>query len=207
MHRLKTLRIKKGLNMKQVAAALNIPYTTYVNYEKGEREPSKEILIRLADFYGTTVDYILGRPYSSESAEFFLSEGAVSLPVTKAVPLLGTIACGMPLFAEENVEAMISIPENIHADFALRCKGNSMTGARIFDSDIVYIRKQDTVENGEIAAVLIDNEATLKRFYHYGDTVVLRAENPDFKEIQLSSKDIDEIRILGKAVYFSSRIY
>lgn len=203
MNNLKMLRLEAGLNMKQVAAALNLPYTTYVSYEKGDRETPNEILIRLAIFYNTTVDYIL----TSRNPDSYFANGIIPLPKTKSVPLVGTIACGTPLFAEENIESMVCIPEHIHADFALRCKGDSMTGARIFDNDIVYIRKQDSVENGEIAAVLIDNETTLKRFFRYGDTVVLRAENPAFKEIEYKNEELNSIKILGKAVCFFSTLH
>lgn len=192
--------------MKQVAVALNLPYTTYVSYEKGDREPNSEILIKMADFYQTTIDYILNKPNSTKNPEIILPDNIIPLPKTKMVPLVGTIACGTPILAEENIESMVSMPEHIHADFALRCKGNSMVGARILDNDIVYIRKQETVENGEIAAVLIDNEATLKRFYRYGDTVVLRAENPSFKEIEYRNEELNDLKILGKAVYFLSKV-
>lgn len=87
------------------------------------------------------------------------------MPKTKKVPLIGTIACGTPILAVENIECDVDMPENIRADFALRCKGDSMIDAHIYDGDIVYIRKQPIVDNGEIAAVIIDDEATLKRFY------------------------------------------
>lgn len=207
MKRLRMLRIKAGLNMKQVASILNIPYTTYVSYEKGDRETPTEILIRLAEFYNTTVDYILNSNDSNRQADSLFASDIIPVPKTKSVPLVGTIACGKPLFAEENIESMVCVPEHIHADFALRCKGDSMTGARIFDNDIVYIRKQDAVENGEIAAVLIDNETTLKRFFRYGDTVVLRAENPAFREIQYKNEELNNIKILGKAVCFFSTVY
>lgn len=206
MYNLKILRLEKGLNMKQVAVALNLPYTTYVSYEKGDREPNSEVLIKMADFYKTTIDYILNKPNSTKNPEIILPDNIIPLPKTKMVPLVGTIACGTPILAEENVESMVPMPEHIHADFALRCKGDSMVGARILDNDIVYIRKQETVENGEIAAVLIDNEATLKRFYRYGDTVVLRAENPTFKEIEYRNEELNELKILGKAVYFLSKV-
>ncbi len=206
LYNLKILRLEKGLNMKQVAVALNLPYTTYVSYEKGDREPNSEVLIKMADFYKTTIDYILNKPNSTKNPEIILPDNIIPLPKTKMVPLVGTIACGTPILAEENVESMVPMPEHIHADFALRCKGDSMVGARILDNDIVYIRKQETVENGEIAAVLIDNEATLKRFYRYGDTVVLRAENPTFKEIEYRNEELNELKILGKAVYFLSKV-
>lgn len=128
------------------------------------------------------------------------------LPKMKKVPLLGTIACGEPILAEENIEGYINMPEDTKGTFALRCKGDSMINARIFDGDIVYIRKQPDVENGEIAAVLIDNEATLKRVYKYENRIELRPENPTFKAMNFENEELDNIRILGKAVGFYSRV-
>ncbi len=203
MINLKALREEKELTMKETAHSLGIPYTTYRSYETGEREPNHGMLIKMAEFFNTTVDYIIGKTDIPESLSF---DNIIPLPETSSVPLVGSIACGAPLLARENIEGTVSAPDFIHADFALRCKGDSMTGARIFDGDIVYIKKQNTVENGEIAAVLIDNEATLKRFYRYGDTVVLRAENPAYKELEYNKEELNSIRILGKATYFFSRI-
>ena len=98
------------------------------------------------------------------------------------------------------------MPEYIQADFALRCKGDSMIGARILDGDIVYIRQQPDVDDGEIAAVLIDNEATLKRVYKMPGRLQLRAENPAFLPINLEGDELETVRILGKAVAFKSSV-
>ena len=97
----------------------------------------------------------------------------------------------------------IQVPDNIHADFALRCKGDSMINARIFDGDLVYIRQQETVDDGEIAAVLINDEATLKRVHLYGDHISLEPENPQYRPIVIWGVDMDTVRILGKAVAFT----
>ena len=91
----------------------------------------------------------------------------IPVPEMRKVPLLGAIACGEPIYREEN--EWIRLPNNIHADFCLRCEGDSMINARIFDGDIVFIQACQTVDNGQIAAVSIDNEATLKRVYYYPD--------------------------------------
>lgn len=88
----------------------------------------------------------------------------------------------------------------------MRCHGNSMINIGIKDGFIVFIQKQPKVENGEIAAVGIDGEYTLKRFYNYGNIVLLRAENPDFKDIELKEGDADNIIILGKAVAFQGDV-
>lgn len=133
-------------------------------------------------------------------------ENIVPFPNMKKVPLLGTIACGEPITAEENIETYLNMPEGVKGTFALRCKGDSMINARIFDGDIVFIREQPDVENGEIAAVLIDNEATLKRVYKYENRIELRAENPTFQPLSFEGEQLADIRILGKAVGFLSTI-
>ena len=106
----------------------------------------------------------------------------------------------------ENIEGDVDIPEHIHADFALRCKGDSMINARIYDGDIVYIRQQDTVEHGQIAAVLINDEATLKRVHLFPDHVVLEAENPQYRPRTFWGEEMNSLRILGRAVAFTSDV-
>ena len=133
-------------------------------------------------------------------------DGIEPLPFFKGIPLVGEIACGTPTLAEENIEAYIRMDEDIKADFALRCKGTSMINARIFDGDVVFIRQQPDVENGQIAAVLIDNEATLKRVYKYPNRLELRPENPTFPVLNFEGNELRNIRILGKAVAFISTI-
>lgn len=133
-----------------------------------------------------------------------ISTNILPMPEMRRIPLLGTIACGEPILAMDNIEDYVSIPKDLAGDFALICKGDSMINARIFDGDIVYIRQQDTVENGEIAAVLIDNEATLKRVRLYDDHIVLEPENPMYKPLSYWGEEMNAIRILGKAVAFTS---
>ena len=130
----------------------------------------------------------------------------IPLPEMRRIPLLGKIACGAPILAEEHIEEYVDIPRQIHADFALTCQGDSMINARIFDGDIVYIRQQDTVESGEIAAVLIDNDATLKRIRIYDDHISLEPENPQYRPIVLWGEDMNTVRILGKAIAFTSAV-
>ncbi len=124
------------------------------------------------------------------------------------IPLLGEIACGEPVFAEEDRESYVLAGTNVKADFALRCKGDSMIGARILDGDIVFIRKQPMVEDGEIAAVIIDDEATLKRvtYLREQNILILKAENPRYKDLVYQGEQLNFIRILGKAVAFQSDV-
>lgn len=208
MLRIKQLRESKGLNMRETARLLNMPYTTYVNYEKGLREPTSEVLVQLANFYESTVDYLVGR--SSTNVDYTpapeLPSNVIPLPTMERTPLLGAIACGAPILAEEHIEDFVDKPAHIRADFALTCKGDSMINARIFDGDIVYIRQQDTVDSGEIAAVLVDSEATLKRVRLFDDHISLEPENPQYRPLVLWGDEMNTVRILGKAVAFTSTV-
>lgn len=128
----------------------------------------------------------------------------------KSLPMLGEIACGEPKFANEDRESYVLAGTDIKADFCLKAKGNSMINARILDGDIIFIRKQDMVENGEIAAVVVSNqsEATLKRVYYYQDKalLILKAENPEYEDQIYSDEQLNEVHILGKAVAFQSDV-
>lgn len=125
---------------------------------------------------------------------------------TRQIPLLGSIACGSPIFAEENVEEYLVCPPRVNADFCLYCKGDSMIQARINDGDIVYIHSQNDVDNGEIAAVMVEDEATLKRVYKYKNKLVLKPENPDYEPFVYIGEEMSSIKILGKAVAFLSGV-
>ena len=135
-----------------------------------------------------------------------LPSNIIPMPEMRKIPLLGSIACGAPILAEEHIEDYISISKKIHADFALLCKGDSMINARIWDGDVVYIKQQDTVENGEIAAVLIDSEATLKRVRIFEDHISLEPENPMYKPLVYWNEEMNDVHILGKAVAFTSAV-
>ncbi len=195
------LRRKKDISMKQAAKDLGIAYTTYVNYEKGDRQPNSETLIALADYFGVSVDYLIGRNDS-----IFDYEGVIPMPKFKKIPLLGTVACGEPILAEENFDGFVNCEECISADFALKCVGDSMINARIFDGDIVFIRQQPDVDDGEIAAVLIENESTLKRVHKYPNKLVLSPCNPMYDDYVYTNDQLNDIRILGKAVAFLSAV-
>lgn len=206
INRLKELRLSRDMTMRETAKQLGLPYTTYVNYEKGLREPNSETLISFANLYGVSVDYVIGRTADAEPYNFTEYENIIPVPNFNTVPLLGTIACGEPILAAENLEGEVKIPDDINADFALRCSGDSMIDARILDGDIVYIRQQPTVNNGEIAAVLIGEEATLKKVFISEGTITLLACNSNYQPFVYSGEKLNEIRILGKAVGFMSRI-
>lgn len=126
----------------------------------------------------------------------------------KKFPLLGEIACGEPIFADEDKESFVMADNDITADFCLRAKGDSMINARIYDNDLVFIKAMPMVDNGDIAAVIIDNEATLKKVYYYPEKgrLVLYPENPAYEPFIFTGEELNSIRILGKAVYFMSSL-
>ena len=200
MIRLKELREQKGYSMAEAARRLGLVYTTYVNYEKEERSPGPETLGRLASFYEVTVDYLLGL------SEDRLPPGARPLPKLVKKPRLGRIACGEPIFTEESFDGCDLVPDTVNCDYTLLCEGDSMIGARIHDGDIVYIRQQETVENGQIAAVMVRGETTLKRVYRQGGTLTLMPENPRYAPIVLTGSELNDVRVVGLAVAFTSRL-
>lgn len=128
--------------------------------------------------------------------------------VKKRLPLLGNIACGEPKYADEDRESYIEAGADIEADFCLRANGDSMINARIHDGDIVFIRSMPQVENGQIAAVIIDDEATLKRVYYYPENnmMILKPENPKYKDLIYIGQQLEDIHILGLAVAFQSDV-
>lgn len=202
--RIKLRRQELGFSQTEVADKIDVSKQTLYKYENNivTNIPSNKIEL-LASLLNTTPSYLMGW---SDETTIPDSENIIPVPTTYSVPLLGEIACGKPILAEENIEGMVKVPEYIQADFALRCKGDSMIGARILDGDIVYIRQQPDVDDGEIAAVLIDNEATLKRVYKMPGRLQLRAENPAFLPINLEGDELESVRILGKAVAFTSLV-
>lgn len=202
--RIKLRRQELGFSQTEVADKIEVSKQTLYKYENNivTNIPSNKIEL-LASLLNTTPSYLMGW---NDEITIPDSENIIPLPTTYTVPLLGEIACGKPILAEENIEGMVKVPEYIQADFALRCKGDSMIGARILDGDIVYIRQQPDVDDGEIAAVLIDNEATLKRIYKMPGRLQLRAENPAFLPINLEGDELETVRILGKAVAFTSSV-
>lgn len=205
--RLRQLRTERGISQQTLANSLGDISKSSINmYERGEREPGLEMLEAIADFFNVDMDFLLGKSNIQNKARavVFSTDNIIPMPEMRKIPLIGSIACGAPILAEEHIEDYIDIPKHIHADFALTCKGDSMINARIFDGDIVYIRKQDTVENGEIAAVLIEDEATLKRVRLFDDHISLEPENPQYRPIVYWGDEMNSVRILGKAVAFTS---
>lgn len=150
--------------------------------------------------------YLMGweeQPTPKPTSPAPIPPGFMPMPKMKKVPLIGAIACGDPITALQNREGDVDVPEDVRCDFALKCHGDSMVGAGIHDGDVVYIHIQPEVENGEIAAVRIGDEATLKRVYLHMDYVELRPENPAFESIIRRKEDMNDVHIEGKAVGYT----
>lgn len=190
--RLKNLRKEKGLYQKDLAKALNVGRTTIGNYEQGIRFPDKDILNDLADYFNVSIDYLLGRTAHPEPSN-------ANDDLAK-VPVLGNIQAGSPVTAVENIEDYRPVTKDQIRNgdyFYLKVRGDSMINSRIHPGDYVLIKKQNAVENGTIAVVLIDDEATLKKVYQKEEQLILQPDNPEYEPIIVFDENV---RIIGKVV-------
>ena len=178
----------KGLTPYKVSKGTGISGATLTSWKNGTYTPKLDKLSKIAEFLGVDLSDI--------------TEGGGE----HRLPILGEIACGTPIFAEENIDGYASPCYGTRADFCLFAKGDSMIGARIHEGDLVFIKKQPRVENGEIAAVLVEDSATLKRVYLYPEEekLVLAPENPKYKPLVFVGQELMQVQILGKAVAFQS---
>lgn len=211
--RIRKARLEKGLSQAELAELLGYKSRSSINKIEVEgRDIPRSSIVKFAQVLGVTPSYLMG--WDNESSEKDPLDALIEKydnikPVKlKRFPLLGEIACGEPIFAQEDRESCVMADMDINADFCLTAKGDSMINARINDGDIVFIKEMPMVENGDIAAVIIDDDATLKRVYYYPEdnTLQLIAENPKFKPLIYKNEELDQIRILGKAVYFMSAL-
>ena len=201
--RLEQALLMRAMKPAELAKQTGIGEGAISQYRKGIYKASQRNLEKIANALNVSIPWLMG---VSDDPVSSLPSNIMPMPATYKVPLLGTIACGEPILAAENIEIDVDVPEHIRADFALRCKGDSMINARIFDGDIVYIRQQPTVDDGQIAAVLIEDEATLKRVRLFPDHIVLEPENPLYRPLSYWNEDMNSVRILGKAVAFTSGV-
>lgn len=201
--RIRELRISAGLSQDELAKKTGYnDRSSIAKIEAGKVDLTQSKLVAFADALNTTPGYLMGWEPDSKSP---IPAGFQPLPKRDRIPRVGQIACGTPILAEENVEAYDEVPSDWHADFTLLCQGDSME-PKIKDGDVVAIHSQPMVENGEIAAVLIDGEATLKRVFLFDDHIELRAENPTFPTILRIGEDMNTITIEGKAVGLCRRL-
>ncbi len=179
-------------------------------YTNGIYEPKQKALCQIAKALHVNELWLMGNDVPMEQNPMFATPDVPGIfPLeSRRFPMLGEIACGKPMMAYEDLESYVISGTDLHADFCLRARGDSMIGARIMDGDIVFIRSADMVSNGEIAAVVIDNEATLKRVYYYPEEqkLILTPENPKYPPLVYIGNQLAEIRILGQAIAFQSDI-
>lgn len=208
--RLRELRLSQGMSQEMLGRKCGVKKSSINMYERGARQPKIETLEAIADFFNVDIEYLRGvSDVKNRYREALgLPQNVIPMPRVHKIPLIGDIACGTPVLAVENIEDEVFSPDDIHADFALRCKGDSMVGADIQDGDVVYIRQQPTVNDGQIAAVLIEDEATLKRVYYdaAGDMVTLISENPAVPPRVYHGEALNHIRVLGLAVGLTRKL-
>lgn len=211
--RIKNRRKELGLTVDELAQRLGKNRATVYRYESNDIEKlPTTVLEPLAKALDVTPAYLMGWEEQAKKAddlsELMQKYDNIKPIKLKRFPMLGEIACGKPIFADEDREHYIMADMDIDADFCLTAKGDSMINARIYNGDIVFIKEMPIVENGDIAAVIIEDEATLKRVYYYPDDNMLQlvAENPKYKPLVYQGPELDTIRILGRAVYFMSAV-
>lgn len=201
-------RRRQQLKMTQTDLALKMGYadkSMIAKIEKGNVDLPQSKILAFANVLETTPGELMGWDYEAEPTETV--DNIYKLDKIK-LPMLGKVACGEPIFADEDRESYIMVGTDIGADFCLQCQGDSMINARIHDGDIVFVKKTDIVENGEIAVVIIDDEATLKRFFYYREQnlVILKPENPKYQDIIITGEQLNQVRVIGRAVAFQSDV-
>lgn len=195
--RIQQLRTEKGMTQEELGRLVGVQRAAVQKWESGlTTNLRRSVIQKLSDFFEVSPSYLMG-----------MTDIKNIVPhASKKVPLLGEIAAGVPILAEEECVAYIAVDKSLQVDFCLRVKGDSMIDARICDGDLVFVRKQPMVENGEIAVVLIDDEVTLKRFYKNDGGVILKPENSRYEPRFYSHRDFKQVRVLGRAVLFQSRL-
>ena len=207
--RIKDLRTSLDMTQDELAKLTGYKSRSSIQkIESGERDITQSTIAAFAKALKVTPSVIMGWEENNENntaPDYSNIKGIMPLPEMRKVPLLGAIDCGEPIYREE--DEWISLPNDIKADFCLRCQGDSMIDARINDGDIVFIKACPEVENGQIAAVSIDNEVTLKRVFYYPEKnkLVLYPENKAYEPFVYMNEELNDIRILGRAVVFLSR--
>ncbi len=198
--RIRELRENLKLTQEEVGKRIGVTKATINRYETGEIDIKRTVALKLSELFNVSPAYIMG--WSDSPVD--LPKGAEPYnPIVHQIPILGTISAGLPIYAEQNIEGYTYTERNSGAEyFALRVKGDSMNAAKINEGDLLIVRKQPEVENGEIAVVLVNrDDATVKRFKRDGNIVQLipQSYNP-IHQIQIYDLKTDEISIVGKVV-------
>lgn len=202
--RIKLRREELGLSQEALAKRMGYKSKSSINkIEMGINDIPQSKVLAFARALNTTTAYLMGDDDSREANP--IPPGFEPIPQMRKIPLVGHIACGQPITAEENLEGYVEAPAEKQIDFALTCHGDSMIDAGIHDGDTVYIRKQKEVENGQIAAVRIGGEATLKRVYYYPDEgkIILQAANAAYAPLSYAGEELNEISIEGLLIGFT----
>lgn len=196
--KLRALRDQKGWTQEQIANKLGTSKQVISRYENNQRSPKLSVAIKYAEILGVSSNYFTDNEDSDSVSP--IPPGFEPLPKMQRVPIVGEIACGTPILAEQNITGTVNAPADRQIDFALVCKGDSMIDAGIKDGDIVYIREQPEVENGQIAAVRINGEATLKRVYIDGNTMVLQPANAKYPPMTYTISELEDVAIEGLVI-------
>lgn len=205
--RLKIAMKEADITQAELSIKTGIGKSSLSHYMNGSHWPDDNLKIgKIASVLDVDPAWLMGFDVPAKKEKTIHSFHNIVPIAKKSFPLFDGIAAGQPRLMPDGVALYVESTTDIKADYVLKVHGDSMVGARINDGDYVFIRQQPVVENGEIAAVAIGEEATLKRFYRYGEMVILRAENPEFKEMIFSGKEVEQIRVLGKAVAFQSDV-
>lgn len=199
----------RGLSAADLSRATGVSEGTISCYKKGKYQAKQNRVYDFAKALRVDPAWLMGydvpmEPQGQSTQDtahraVSIPPGFLPMPEMEQVPLIGSIACGTPILAEQNIEGSACVPARWRATFSLICKGDSME-PKIHDGDLVAIRKQPEVENGEIAAVRIGEEATLKRVYKRDGFLELRPENSNYESIILIGEKMAEATIEGKAV-------
>ena len=193
----------RGIKQVELVEKTGISKSAISQYLSGAFVPKQKNTYKLADALNVDPAWLMGKNVDMEKK---VNVENIIPYKTKRVPLLGEIAAGEPIYVCEEHSTYMEVGDGLDVDFCLKVKGDSMIDARINDGDIVFIREQPCVENGEIAAVLIDNEVTLKRFYKNDGLVMLKPENSKYQPLMYIKEDFKQVRILGKAIFFQSKL-
>lgn len=201
--RIKMIRLQRGLTLEDIGARIGVAKSTIQRYEKGEiSKPKLPVIESIANALNVSPNWLIG---NTDNMIQSIPRGFSPLPKMVKKPLIGRIACGEPITAEENIEDYVDVPESCVCDFCLHCVGDSMIDAHITDGDIVYIRANMPIRNGQIYAVRIDDEATLKRVYYdeVNSTLTLVPANSAFTPHTYTGAELERIHIEGMAVGFT----
>lgn len=196
--KLKKIRTDNNMTIKQLAdyieekCNLIIDKSMISRWENDKATPVNTFLSAYAKAFNVNLNYLIGL-----DDQEYLPKNLIPIRKIKKVPIVGTIACGSPILAEENINGYFSIDPTIDADFCLYAKGNSMIDIGIHDGDLIFLRQQPVVENGEVGAVLIGEEATLKKVYINENEMILQPCNKNYPPMVVKGGDI---KIMGKLV-------